>query len=79
MEVFRVRDPEDLEASVSELLPYLPSGARRPVAVVENQEQARDRIREWSRPGDTLLFLGAGDIDDFARSLTRETLSSAAY
>jgi UDP-N-acetylmuramate--alanine ligase len=69
LEIYRARDPEELRASVAELVPELVRRRARPLAVVQEMESARTALDAWLRPGDVVLCLGAGDVDAFARSL----------
>lgn len=69
LEIYRARDPEDLRASVAELVPELVARRARPLAVVQAMSDARAALDAWTRPGDVVLCLGAGDVDAFARSL----------
>ena len=74
LEVYRARDPEELQASVAELLPELaargaaPDGPR-PLRAVRSLDEGRAALAQLRRPGDLILCLGAGDVDAFARSL----------
>lgn len=69
LEIYRARDPEELRASVAELVPELIRRSARPLAVVQEMESARAVLDAWLRPNDVVLCLGAGDVDAFARSL----------
>ena len=67
--VFRARDPADLAARSSDLLPDLSSRRPRPAAAVRSLPEGKALLASWLRPGDRLLCLGAGDVDGFARGL----------
>ena len=69
LEIYRARDPEELRASVAELVPELIRRRARPLAVVQEMESARAALDAWLAPGDLVLCLGAGDVDAFARGL----------
>lgn len=69
LEIYRARDPEELRASVAELVPELIRRRARALAVVQEMDSARSVLDAWLRPGDVVLCLGAGDVDAFARSL----------
>jgi len=69
LEVHRVRDPDELRASVAELVPELVARRDRPLAVANDPEAARALVDAWAGPGAVVLCLGAGDVDDFARTL----------
>jgi len=69
LEIYRARDPEELRASVAELVPDLIRRRARPLAVVQEMESARAALDAWLDPGDVVLCLGAGDVDAFARGL----------
>jgi len=74
LEVYRARDPEELQASVEELLPELESrGTRpdgpRPLRAVRSLDEGREALSGMLLPGDLILCLGAGNVDAFARSL----------
>jgi UDP-N-acetylmuramate--alanine ligase len=70
LEIYRARDPEELRASVEELVPEL-EGRRpdRPLAQVRDFDAGRKLLRSWLREDDVLLALGAGDVDAFLREL----------
>lgn len=72
LEIYRARDPEELQASVAELLPELAARGEheRPLVAVRGLDEGRDRLAEMRAPGDLILCLGAGDVDAFARSLS---------
>lgn len=69
LEIYRARDPEELRASVAELVPDLIRRRARPLAVVQEMASARAALDAWLAPGDVVLCLGAGDVDAFARGL----------
>lgn len=75
LEIYRARDPEDLQPKVEELLEPLECRDRergahaRPMAVAPQSDQALQWLREQLQPGDVVLCLGAGNVDDFARKL----------
>ncbi len=69
LEIYRARDPEELRASVAELVPELVRRRARPLAVVQEMASARSALDAWLDPGDVVLCLGAGDVDAFAREL----------
>jgi len=69
--IYRARDPEDLQPVTSELLKPLRVQRERPIVAVEGMEQARCYLDNEIKKNDLLLCLGAGDIDKFARSLSR--------
>lgn len=69
LEIYRARDPEELRASVAELVPELIRRRARPLAVVQEMESARAALDAWLAAGDVVLCLGAGDVDAFAREL----------
>jgi len=70
LEIYRARDPEELRASVEELVPDLEARqAQRPLATVRDFAAGRTLLRSWLRPQDVLLALGAGDVDAFLREL----------
>lgn len=71
LEVFRARDPEHVRPSVRELLPLLPRRTGRPLAAAEDFAAAEALLRSWVRRDDVVLCFGAGDVDAFARRLTR--------
>ena len=72
LEIYRARDPEELQASVAELIPELrarrPAGDR-PLCNVHDHEEGRRILHSWLQPDDVVLCLGAGDVDAFARDL----------
>jgi len=70
LEVYRARDPADLQASTSELIPALQ--ARRPqrsLQMASDFAEARRKLEAEVRDDDVVLFLGAGDVDRFARRI----------
>ena len=72
LEIYRARDPEELQASVKELVPELearPNLKDRPLSTVQNQAEGRKILSSWLQPDDVVLCLGAGDVDAFARNL----------
>lgn len=69
LEIYRARDPEELRASVAELVPELIRRRARPLAVVQEMHSARAALEAWLEAGDVVLCLGAGDVDAFARGL----------
>ncbi len=72
LEIYRARDPEELEASVQELIPELqarPGKVKRPLATALDLAQGRQELLSWLQPQDVVLCLGAGDVDAFARNL----------
>lgn len=83
LEIYRTRDPEELQASVAELLPELErrgadrladarlaaADGTRPLVAVRSLDEGREQLAQMRRPGDLVLCLGAGDVDAFARSL----------
>lgn len=69
LEIYRARDPEELRASVAELVPELIRRRARPLAVVQEPASARAALDAWLQEGDVVLCLGAGDVDAFARGL----------
>ena len=72
LEIYRARDPEELQASVEELVPELQQrrpGEDRPLCCVQDQAEGRKILHSWLQPEDVVLCLGAGDVDAFARDL----------
>ena len=78
LEIYRARDPEELQASVAELVPELQNRSRggvgaenkdRPLRTVQDHAEGRKILASWWRPDDVVLCLGAGDVDAFARKL----------
>jgi len=78
LEIYRSRDPEEVQASVEELVPELSKrrcnapGAQnkeRPLRVVQNHQEGCKILASWLLPDDIVLCLGAGDVDVFARQL----------
>lgn len=70
LEIYRARDPEELQASVAELEPELRARrATRPLCLAHGFDVAERALYEQVKPGDVVLFLGAGDVDRFARRL----------
>lgn len=69
--VYRARDPEELLADIEDLASSL--AADLPVAVCD-ADGARQMVLAWAGPGDTVLCLGAGDIDRMVRSWLTPTL-----
>jgi UDP-N-acetylmuramate--alanine ligase len=70
LEIYRARDPEELQASVAELEPELRARrAARPLCLANDFDVAERALTEQVEPGDVVLFLGAGDVDRFARRL----------
>lgn len=70
LEIYRARDPQQLKASVEELVPELVE--RRPkrlLKLVADFARGRQLLQENAQPEDVILFLGAGNVDRFARSL----------
>ncbi|MGB0954258.1 MAG: glutamate ligase domain-containing protein [Planctomycetota bacterium] len=72
LEIYRARDPEELQASVAELVPELEARRpqeNRPLATVQDHAEGRTILHSWADPDDVILCLGAGDVDAFARDL----------
>ena len=72
LEIYRARDPEELQASVAELVPELQQRLphqERALSTVQNHQEGRRILASWWRPDDVVMCLGAGDVDAFARSL----------
>ena len=70
LEIHRARDPEEVRASVEELIPALEARVPgRPLAGPVPREKVESRLGEMVLPGDIVLFLGAGDVDSLARNL----------
>lgn len=72
LEIYRARDPEELEASVKELVPELLARRpeqNRPVVTVQDHAEGRTILDSWTDPDAVILCLGAGDVDAFARDL----------
>jgi UDP-N-acetylmuramate--alanine ligase len=78
LEIYRARDPEELQASVAELVPELQNRPRglagaeneeRPLSTVQDHAEGFKILASWWRPDDVVLCLGAGDVDAFARKL----------
>ena len=70
LEIYRARDPEELQASVAELEPELRDRhPNRPLCLARDFDAAARALTEQVRAGDVVLFLGAGDVDRFARRL----------
>ena len=70
LEIYRARDPEELQASVAELEPELRGRQPlRPLCLARDFDAATQALCEEVREGDLILFLGAGDVDRFARRL----------
>lgn len=72
LEIYRARDPEELQASVAELVPELEarrSEEKRAVVTVQDHAEGRTILHSWADPEDVILCLGAGDVDAFARDL----------
>ena len=70
LEIYRARDPEELQASVAELEPELRERhPERPLCLARDFDVAARALAEEVREGDVVLFLGAGDVDRFARRL----------
>ena len=72
LEIYRARDPEELKASVQELVPELqarPNRKNRPLSTVQDQAEGRKILGSWLQTDDVVLCLGAGDVDAFARNL----------
>jgi UDP-N-acetylmuramate--alanine ligase len=70
LEIYRTRDPAELKASVSELVPEL--RRRKPdrvLSLANDFAAGRSQLLARVNPGDVVLFLGAGDVDRFARRL----------
>ncbi len=72
--VFRARDPEEIQASVEELIPdLLARNPNRLTTVVSDFAEARRLVCASLQSGDILLALGAGSIDAFARHLVDDS------
>lgn len=70
LEVYRARDPEELRASVEELVPELEARQpQRPLSTVRDFAAGRTLLGSWLQEDDVLLALGAGDVDAFLREL----------
>jgi UDP-N-acetylmuramate--alanine ligase len=72
LEIYRARDPEELKASVAELVPELLErrcASDRPLSTVQDHAEGCRILASWWRPDDVVLCLGAGDVDAFARNL----------
>ncbi len=70
LEVYRARDPATLHADVAELRPDLEMRRPgRPLGVARNLHEGAELLHPLLREHDVVLCLGAGDVDDFARSL----------
>jgi len=72
LEIYRARDPQELQASVKELVPELearPGLKNRPLCTVQDQAEGRKILGSWLQTDDIVLCLGAGDVDAFARNL----------
>ncbi len=70
LEVHRVRDPDEFQASVEELLPALEERfPGRPLAGPVEAIHVPRRLRELLTSDCIVLFLGAGDVDAIAREL----------
>lgn len=70
LEIYRARDPEELQASVAELEPELRARQpERPLCLARDFDAAACALTEEVQEGDVVLFLGAGDVDRFARRL----------
>jgi UDP-N-acetylmuramate--alanine ligase len=70
LEIYRARDPEELRASVEELVPELQARKpERPLATVREFAEGRTLLGSWLQEDDVLLALGAGDVDAFLREL----------
>lgn len=70
LEIYRARDPRELKASVAELVPELRE--RRPgraLTLAQDFAAAQDALHDEVEEGEVVLFLGAGDVDRFARRL----------
>jgi UDP-N-acetylmuramate--alanine ligase len=70
LEIYRARDPQQLQASVEELVPDLVQ--RRPkryLKLVADFAIGQSLLQENVEPEDVILFLGAGNVDRFARCL----------
>ena len=70
LEIYRARDPQQLQASVEELVPDLVH--RRPkryLKLVADFAIGQSLLQENIEPEDVILFLGAGNVDRFARCL----------
>jgi len=68
-EVYAARDPETERGISSEDLVRMLLARGRPAAYVRDEDEAAARIRETVRPGDVILFLGAGDITNLAQEI----------
>lgn len=70
LEIYRARDPEELQASVAELEPELRARhPERPLCLARDFDAAASALSNRVQEGDVVLFLGAGDVDRFARRL----------
>jgi len=77
LEIYRARDPEELQASVAELVPELIERSQagvgvdesRQLSTVQDHAEGVKLLSSWLRPDDIVLCLGAGDVDAFARKL----------
>ncbi len=70
LEIYRARDPQQLKASVEELVPELVE--RQPgrhLKLVGDFARGQRLLQENVQSEDVILFLGAGNVDRFARSL----------
>ncbi len=78
LEIYRARDPEELQASIAELLPELRQrNPQRWLEHVEDFEEGRKRLESGLGPSDLVVCLGAGTVDAFARSLCGTFSSSS--
>jgi UDP-N-acetylmuramate--alanine ligase len=70
LEIYRARDPNELQASVAELLPELSTrNPQRFLKLIPDFVVGERLLKENVGPGDVILFLGAGNVDRFARCL----------
>lgn len=70
LEIYRARDPQELKASIAELVPELRQRhPKKPLALVPDFDAGRQQLAAWCLPNDLILCLGAGTVDQFARSL----------
>ncbi|MCX8229982.1 MAG: Mur ligase domain-containing protein [Planctomycetota bacterium] len=70
LEIYRTRDPKELQASIAELLPELRQ--RKPHRWLEHVadfEEGRKRLESGLQSSDLVVCLGAGTVDAFARRL----------
>ncbi len=70
LEIYRARDPQQLKASVEELVPELVErNPDRLLKLVADFDRGRRLLGENVQSEDVILFLGAGNVDRFARRL----------